>query len=153
MNPFATTDTDRAEDWRDHAACASDADLMFPEPSDKAGIREARVVCAGCPVQQQCLAYVIGMEAGRAKDMRSGIWAGRTPSQRYYIYKTRTGPAQATPKLRGSGRTPNPCGTPAAYDRHCRNHEAIDDACRQAHNDKNREQKARQRAARSEAAA
>ena len=141
--------------WRAYAVCADlpKPDVMFPDPSDLTGVKEARLVCAACPVKRECLEEALADEGGKTKDSRFGVRAGRTPSQRFAIYQSRRPSSQAETKPRGPGRSKSECGTAAAYDRHCRFGEPIDDACRQAHNDKRREQKARQRAAARETAA
>lgn len=157
MKLFAPTDgraTECAEDWRDEAVCADlpDVDLMFPDPSDKNGVAYARRVCAGCTVRDACLTAAIAVEGGRSPDSRFGIWAGTTPGQRYHLARGLRGTKPASAP-RGSGRAKSPCGTPAAYDRHCRDGEEIDDDCRAAHNEKNREKAAQKRAARAKEAA
>lgn len=138
--------------WRTAAACAglADADVMYPEPGNKNAVREARTICAACPVAVACLEEALAIEGGRTKDSRFGVWAGKTPAQRYGIYQSRR-PSADKPKRRGPGRSPSPCGTAAAYDRHCRLKEPIDDACRAAHKEKNRAARARQRGAEAEA--
>lgn len=53
----------------DGAACkGADLNLFFPEPGDDA--REARAICARCPVLVQCDEYAA------ASGQRWGIWAG-----------------------------------------------------------------------------
>ena len=70
-----------AADWRAAGACLSaDPDLFFPiaTTSSLAGrqITEARQVCAGCQVRQQCLDFA--MRTGETH----GIWGGTTPEER-----------------------------------------------------------------------
>ncbi|MHC5259872.1 WhiB family transcriptional regulator [Streptomyces sp. UC4497] len=82
--------------WRDLAACrGEDPEVMFPD-SNEAGIAYAKRVCAGCPVQQQCLQDAMRIEGARSKDMRWGIFGGLTPRQRHRRYT----------RLRVSGRLP-----------------------------------------------
>lgn len=140
---------DHTPDWRTFAACTSDPDAMFPAPGDKDGIDDAQSICALCPVRLKCLEFALADEGGKNKDMRYGIAGGLTPSQRYNEYNRRRiaarGDVQPTPRKPGT-RPLAPCGTPAAYDRHTRKGEPIDDACREAHNAKNREKRAQARA-------
>lgn len=51
----------RAADWRDRAACTNaDPDLFFPEKNTPAAtVREAKRICASCPVRQACLEEAI----------------------------------------------------------------------------------------------
>jgi len=70
-----------AADWRAAGACLSaDPDLFFPiaTTSGLAGrqITEARRICAGCQVRQQCLDFA--MRTGETH----GIWGGTTPEER-----------------------------------------------------------------------
>lgn len=62
--------TDRADDWRDQAACrTADPELFFPvgkgAPS-KRQENEAKKVCADCPVLADCLSWALtqGMDVG-----------------------------------------------------------------------------------------
>ena len=69
-----------AADWRASGACLSaDPDLFFPIAA--AGfvgrqITEARRICAGCQVRQQCLDFAL--RTGETH----GIWGGTTPEER-----------------------------------------------------------------------
>lgn len=103
--------------WAGAAACRGiDVDEFFTE--SKLGIAHVKRICGGCLVREQCLA-----EALRAEDgSRYGIYGGLTPAERAEL-------ADAPPR---TGRPLAPCGTPSAYDRHVKNREPIDDACRAA---------------------
>lgn len=141
--------TDRRPDWRMLAACTAAPDSMFPDPSDDRGIAQARSFCAVCPVKSQCLDAAMAEEGGQSKESRYGIRAGLTPGQRYYL-RTRNRmprPDSTEPvEKRASTRPLAPCGTPAAYERHVRNHEPVDDPCRLAYNAERREARARRKA-------
>jgi WhiB family redox-sensing transcriptional regulator len=69
-----------AADWRASGACLSaDPDLFFPiATAGLAGrqITEARRICDGCQVRQQCLDFA--MQTGETY----GIWGGTTPEER-----------------------------------------------------------------------
>jgi WhiB family redox-sensing transcriptional regulator len=69
-------------DWRDRAACAGlDTNFFFPEGSGETGKREyraAKLVCAGCPVKQQCLDYAVLLGLGPG----TGVYGGTTPTER-----------------------------------------------------------------------
>lgn len=136
-------------DWRTYAACLSvKPDTMFPAPGEKDAIDYAQSICARCPVRLKCLEFALADEGGKTKDMRHGIAGGLTPNQRYNEYNRRrtTAPGYVPPPPRKVGtRPPAPCGTPSAYDRHIRNGEPIDDACREAHNAKRRQFKTKAR--------
>jgi len=59
----------RPEAWKAQAACrGKDPALWFPDQHDHA--TEAKRICAGCPVQTECLGYALVA----AEDF--GIWGG-----------------------------------------------------------------------------
>lgn len=61
--------------WADRAHCLGiDADVMFPEPGEDPA--EAKAVCAGCPVRDECLAHA------QAAGERYGVWGGLTADER-----------------------------------------------------------------------
>lgn len=66
---------DEALDWQDDALCAQTyPDAFFP---DKGGsTREAKQVCAACPVRAECLEYAL------THDERFGIWGGASERER-----------------------------------------------------------------------
>jgi WhiB family transcriptional regulator, redox-sensing transcriptional regulator len=76
-----------AEGWRLSAACRDlDPDVFFP--SDPGGIRadgieRAKAVCAGCPVQNACLAFAL------ATNSEFGIWGGRDEQERRALRRRR----------------------------------------------------------------
>jgi WhiB family redox-sensing transcriptional regulator len=58
-------------DWRTLAACRGlDPDLFFAERGDTLTVRNARAVCAACPVAAECLEFAI------ANDETVGMWGG-----------------------------------------------------------------------------
>ena len=73
-----------AEGWRDQAACVGvDYKVMFPsQPRGGRGrsteeiAREAKAVCAFCPVREECLRYALD------NNISHGVWGGMTPNQR-----------------------------------------------------------------------
>jgi len=69
--------------WQNHAACNDPAvaDVFFP---DKGGTtREAKRICAGCPVREPCLQYALD------NDERYGVWGGLSERQRRRLRKRR----------------------------------------------------------------
>jgi WhiB family redox-sensing transcriptional regulator len=55
---------------RDAACAACDPDLFFPDERRDPAIGDAKRVCAGCPVQAECLGYSL------ATRQQHGIWGG-----------------------------------------------------------------------------
>jgi WhiB family redox-sensing transcriptional regulator len=72
---------DQGEEWKEQAACKGKTDLFFPkdiEGSTRAntdGYREARKICAICPVRPECA------EAGKSE--RAGLWGGLSENERH----------------------------------------------------------------------
>ncbi|MEU4673953.1 WhiB family transcriptional regulator [Amycolatopsis sp. NPDC023774] len=66
---------DEAEDWQERALCAqTDPEAFFPEKGGST--REAKRICLGCEVKDECL------EAALAHDERFGIWGGLSERER-----------------------------------------------------------------------
>jgi WhiB family redox-sensing transcriptional regulator len=85
------------ETWKAHALCAQvDPEIFFPHAGDRA--REAKDICAACPVTAACLAYAL-------RHYEAGIWGGKTEYERRQIRNTtRLVPGRPRPKTLG-GRT------------------------------------------------
>lgn len=61
--------------WADRANCLGiDAEVMFPDAG--ADPSEAKAVCAGCVVRDECLAHAL------AAGERYGVWGGLTADER-----------------------------------------------------------------------
>ena len=87
----AQTDPDPGPDWRTRAACLGrDPELFFPHPSDRDGEDAAVAVCWQCPVEADCLADAMEAEKWLSAFNRWGIWGGKTPQQRYAMYRSQT---------------------------------------------------------------
>ena len=72
--------TDRA--WQRQANCMGvDPDLFFPERG--ASTREAKEVCRGCVVREDCLEYAL------ANGEKFGIWGGLSERERRKIRRRR----------------------------------------------------------------
>ncbi|GGC66277.1 hypothetical protein GCM10011410_18560 [Hoyosella rhizosphaerae] len=63
------------EEWQDRALCAqTDPEAFFPEKGGST--REAKRICLGCEVRDECLEYAL------ANDERFGIWGGLSERER-----------------------------------------------------------------------
>lgn len=72
------------ERWQELALCATtDPELFFPEKGGST--REAKRVCAKCPVRETCL------EAAMDRDERFGIWGGLSERERRRLKIQRLG--------------------------------------------------------------
>lgn len=110
-------------DWTNRAACAAhDPEMFFPDPSDTAGQKAAKAICAQCPVRVACLEEAMAVEGGRSVAERYGIRGGKTPSARRDEYRRRrkAGTAIATVKLPTAPRGARKPSTnrPAGWNRH-----------------------------------
>jgi len=65
---------DPAPTWFASAKCRGNTSDFYPERGQSAAA--AKVICAGCPVRQDCLDYAI------AKRETRGIWGGLAPVER-----------------------------------------------------------------------
>lgn len=69
-------------DWKSKANCMGvDPDLFFPERG--MSTREAKEVCRGCVVQEDCLEYAL------ANGEKFGIWGGVSERERRRIRRAR----------------------------------------------------------------
>lgn len=63
------------DSWQSEALCAqTDPEAFFPERDSSA--RDAKTICATCPVRQECLEYAL------ENDERFGIWGGLSELER-----------------------------------------------------------------------
>ena len=71
-----------AESWQAFANCLGvDPDLFFPERG--ASTKEAKQVCQGCVVREDCLEYAL------ANGEKFGIWGGMSERERRRIRRQR----------------------------------------------------------------
>lgn len=76
---FAPTE---ATAWQYDALCAqTDPEAFFPEKGGST--REAKSICAKCPVREQCLEWALD------HDERFGIWGGLSERERRKVKKER----------------------------------------------------------------
>jgi len=69
--------------WRDSVVCAqTDPELFFPEKGLRP--REAKAVCARCPVRAECLTDAL------AQDRVYGVWGGTTERDRRRLLRLTT---------------------------------------------------------------
>lgn len=74
--------TGDVDHWVVRALCRQvDPDLFYPEKGQLA--RQAKRICADCPVRQQCL------DAALARDERFGVWGGMSTRERDQLRRQR----------------------------------------------------------------
>ena len=77
-----SVDPGGSESWQLYANCLGvDPDLFFPERG--ASTREAKQVCQGCVVREECLEYAL------ANGEKFGIWGGLSERERRRIRRAR----------------------------------------------------------------
>ena len=77
-----SSETPEQPGWQDYANCLGvDPDLFFPERG--ASTREAKEVCRGCVVREDCLEYAL--ENGE----KFGIWGGMSERERRRLRRQR----------------------------------------------------------------
>lgn len=75
--------------WQQKAACSTAHALLFFGPDDEAQAeqeareRQAKAICAGCPVRGECLDDAFGNGAGH------GVWGGLTEAERALEHRRR----------------------------------------------------------------
>jgi WhiB family transcriptional regulator, redox-sensing transcriptional regulator len=99
--------------WEEYAACrGTDPELFFPVSTtgpSAVQIRQAKEICARCPVRQPCLAYAL------ATGQQFGIWGGLDETERHLL--RRAVPPQAARRPLASlisGPRPAAAGAAAA---------------------------------------
>jgi WhiB family redox-sensing transcriptional regulator len=72
---FGSVDAVEEGGWQERALCAeTDPEAFFPEKGGST--REAKKICTGCEVRNDCLEYAL------ANDERFGIWGGLSERER-----------------------------------------------------------------------
>lgn len=130
-------------EWREHALCRGmDPDKFHPERWAQQKVRDAKAVCAKCPVATDCLEYAlknaekIGIWGGTSEVERVRIRRQRginySDNPRYYPkfqYRQRV---LDEPKQPSSKPKEAVCGTPGGYEKHRKNHQTPCAACKEA---------------------
>jgi WhiB family redox-sensing transcriptional regulator len=75
--------------WAEGALCREvGIEVFYPPEETGTDYRGARKVCRACPVQADCLSYVMDREGSADRHNRHGMWAGLSPRQRYLRHLT-----------------------------------------------------------------
>lgn len=79
------------DDWRLLAVCrGSNVNVFFPEAGQGDKVKQARAICATCPVTSECLE--LGMQEGNEEH---GIYGGKTGRERRNLRAERNRLARA----------------------------------------------------------
>jgi WhiB family transcriptional regulator, redox-sensing transcriptional regulator len=85
---YASAEETDERSWQNYANCLGvDPDLFFPERG--ASTREAKEVCRGCVVREDCLEYAL------RNGEKFGIWGGMSERERRRIRRQRSIARQA----------------------------------------------------------
>ena len=80
----------RDDSWRLEAICAQvDPELWFPEHGSSEEAREAKRICAECPVKAECQEYAL------ENRIDHGVWGGCSERERRRILRRRRQDAAA----------------------------------------------------------
>lgn len=72
--------------WQNKAACVGmPLDLFFPGQGEKRKTNQAKAICKGCPVSQDCLSFTLKHEDPTS---RHGIYGGLTQDERRRLFGT-----------------------------------------------------------------
>lgn len=107
-------------DWTEDAACLSWADVedFFPRQEFAPVPPDIARLCAGCPVNAECLKYAVDNQMW-------GIWGGTTTKDRDYARRH-------VKRKRPKDRPPPTCGTPSGARSHRYYLEEVCESCRVA---------------------
>lgn len=79
--------------WGDDARCREVGPELFFSDDDGNALRQAqkqaKEICARCPVRRACLEYALAFEGAAHNNMRAGIWGGYNATQRARIARKR----------------------------------------------------------------
>jgi WhiB family redox-sensing transcriptional regulator len=79
--PALVVEDDGRQGWLDQAACHDlDPERFFPEPGERVKAAEAKAICAGCQVRDQCLELAVKAAGGLDQD--HGVFGGTPPAER-----------------------------------------------------------------------
>jgi WhiB family redox-sensing transcriptional regulator len=108
--PVAVIEDDGRQSWLDQAACRDlDPERFFPESGEQVKAAEAKAICAGCQVRDQCRDLAVNAAGGIDAD--HGVFGGTLPEERSpfrgnrfpqpSVYRQRRDLAEAAHQLAG----------------------------------------------------
>jgi WhiB family redox-sensing transcriptional regulator len=82
--PIAVIEDDGRQGWLDQAACRElDPERFFPKSGEQTKAAEAKAICAGCQVRDQCLELAVNAAGGIDHD--HGVFGGTLPVERSQV--------------------------------------------------------------------
>jgi WhiB family redox-sensing transcriptional regulator len=79
----ATIERETPGDWRQRAACIHYVGEVDFFPARGESVREAKAVCAICPVREECLEYAL------ETNVLCGVWGGLSERERRQVRRDR----------------------------------------------------------------
>jgi WhiB family transcriptional regulator, redox-sensing transcriptional regulator len=76
-------DEDMTADWRAQAECVHYVGLVDFFPARGESARDAKAICAGCAVREECLEYAMTW------DQLCGVWGGLSERERRVLRRQR----------------------------------------------------------------
>ena len=77
------SDDDVAPAWQQHAECVHHAGQVDFFPARGESVRDAKAVCAGCSVREECLEFALRLKVAH------GVWGGLSERERRTIRRDR----------------------------------------------------------------
>lgn len=74
---------DVAPSWQQYAECVHHAGQVDFFPARGESVRDAKAVCAGCSVREECLEFALRMKVAH------GVWGGLSERERRTIRRNR----------------------------------------------------------------
>lgn len=74
---------DLALDWQENAACLHHAGRVDFFPARGESVRDAKAVCAACPVKSECLDFALRLKVAH------GVWGGLSERERRNLRRDR----------------------------------------------------------------
>ena len=82
-------DAELAPAWQQHAECVHYAGRVDFFPARGESVRDAKAVCAACPVQSECLDFALRLKVAH------GVWGGLSERERRTLRRDRHRAASA----------------------------------------------------------
>jgi WhiB family redox-sensing transcriptional regulator len=83
-------DVDLSMAWQVRAACVANAGAVDFFPARGESVRDAKAVCARCPVKRECLEFALRLKVAH------GVWGGLSERERRTLRRDRHRAATAT---------------------------------------------------------
>ena len=83
LSEFGFADHSLAPEWQQYAACVNCAGEVDFFPARGESVRDAKAVCAVCPVKRECLDFALRLKVAH------GVWGGLSERERRTLRRDR----------------------------------------------------------------